>query len=296
MGLNSGVDLSQGVPILLLLLFIAGIGAIQLTEESIPSHAILADRVELVCNYDMEGDKLYSVKWYRNGQEFYRYIPTDTPDTTVFPYPGIDVDEYKSTETRIILRRVDLNTSGMFRCEVSGEAPLFQTATSSNVMIVVDLPDEGPVISGSQPRYHTGDVLTANCSSSRSLPAASLKWYINGEEATKRMLVHYPTISLPQGLYSSVLGIKLKVRDKLFSKSGDLKIKCTAAIDTIYWRSNEESIQGLSERSYNLNVRDNGWNSVSAAIPIRSSSPSVSLFPALLGWAFLSTRLIRSPL
>ena len=35
----------------------------------------------------------------------------------------------------------------------------------------------------------------------------------------------------------------MKVRDKLFSKSGDLKIKCTAAIDTIYWRSNEESIQ-----------------------------------------------------
>ena len=37
--------------------------------------------------------------------------------------------------------------------------------------------------------------------------------------------------------------LRLKVRDKLFSKSGDLKIKCTAAIDTIYWRSNEESIQ-----------------------------------------------------
>ena len=55
--------------------------------------------------------------------------------------------------------------------------------------------------------------------------------------------------------------LRLKVRDKLFSKSDDLKIKCTAAIDTIYWRSNEESIQGLSERSYNLNIRDNGWNS-----------------------------------
>ena len=112
-----------------------------------------------------------------------------------------------------------------------------------------------------------------------------------------------------------ISSLRLKVRDKLFSKSGDLKIKCTAAIDTIYWRSNEESIQGLSERSYNLNIRDNGWNSgvypeksfsspkkengtkfyvsvfsVSAAIPIRSSSPSVSLFPALLGWALLSTR------
>ena len=37
--------------------------AIRLTEDSIPSHAIIGDRVELLCNYDMEGDKLYSVKW-----------------------------------------------------------------------------------------------------------------------------------------------------------------------------------------------------------------------------------------
>lgn len=263
---------SPGIPFHLAGLFLlSGSGAIRLTEESIPSHAIRGDRVELVCNYDMEGDKLYSVKWYRNGQEFYRYIPTDTPDTTVFPYKGIDVDEYKSTETRIILRRVDLNTSGMFRCEVSGEAPLFQTATSSNIMIIVDLPDSGPVISGSQPRYHTGDTLTANCSSAGSLPAATLRWYINGEEAQARSLVQYPPLGDQGGLYTSVLGLKLKVRDKLFSKSGDLKIKCTAAIDTIYWRSNEESIQGLQERAY-LNLRDQGWNSVSAAIPIRSSS------------------------
>ena len=40
----------------------------------------------------MEGDKLYSIKWYRNGNEFYRYIPSDTPDTTVFNGNGINVD------------------------------------------------------------------------------------------------------------------------------------------------------------------------------------------------------------
>ena len=34
-----------------------------------------------------------------------------------------------------------------------------------------------------------------------------------------------------------------KIRSKIFSGSGDLKIKCTAAIDPIYWRSSEESIQ-----------------------------------------------------
>ena len=45
--------------------------------------------------------------------------------------------EYKSTETHIVLRNVDLTTSGKFRCEVSGEAPLFQTATFTNILIVV---------------------------------------------------------------------------------------------------------------------------------------------------------------
>ena len=47
------------------------------------------------------------------------------------------LQEYKSTETRIVLRNVDLTTSGKFRCEVSGEAPLFQTAKNQNFLRVV---------------------------------------------------------------------------------------------------------------------------------------------------------------
>ena len=46
----------------------------------------------LECLYDMEGDALYSVKWYRNGKEFYRHIPSDNPPTAVFSQPGLVVD------------------------------------------------------------------------------------------------------------------------------------------------------------------------------------------------------------
>ena len=46
---------------------------------------------------------------------------------------------------------------------------------------------------------------------------------------------------------------RLEVKDKTFTKTGDIKIKCTATIHTIYWRSNEESIQGKSQQ------RDNGY-------------------------------------
>merc|ERR1712227_1173072 len=230
----------------------------RITEQSIPSNAIRGEDITLECLYDLQGDSLYSVKWYRNGQEFYRHIPTDRPQTVVFRQAGLIVDEYKSTETRIVLRNVDLTTSGKFRCEVSGEAPLFQTATHTNVLIVVDLPDEGPVITGTLPSYNTGDTLSA-----------TLNWYINGQVAPARLLVEYPVSSSKLQLYTSTLGLRLKVEKSLFSATGDLKIKCTATIDPIYWKSNEESIQGFQERSY-----INFWNS--AAVPYSSSTSGIS--------------------
>lgn len=252
------------------LLVVPVTNAIKLTEKLIPSHAIEGEDVVLECLYDLQGDSLYSVKWYRNGQEFYRHIPTDRPQTVVFRQAGLIVDEYKSTETRLVLRNVDLTTSGKFRCEVSGEAPLFQTATFTNVLIVVDLPDDGPVISGTQPMYNEGDTLTANCTSFNSFPAATLNWYINGQVAPHRLLKKYKIITSKKDLTTSRLGLRLKVEKGLFSKSGDLKIKCTATIDPIYWKSNEESIQGFPERSY-----INFWNS--AAVPYSSSSQQISM-------------------
>ena len=40
----------------------------------------------------MEGDTLYSVKWYRNEREFFRYVPNDRPKLQIFPQDGIRVE------------------------------------------------------------------------------------------------------------------------------------------------------------------------------------------------------------
>ena len=73
---------------------------------------------------------------------------------------------------------------------------------------VADLPDDGPIISGSLPRYKTGDIISANCSSRNSLPAATLNWYINGEEATPAMLINYPVLETSRGRLTSILGLR----------------------------------------------------------------------------------------
>ena len=51
--------------------------------------------------------------------------------------------ERRSTETRIVLNRVQLNSEGSYLCEVSGEAPLFQTAKNENYLSVVGEEREG---------------------------------------------------------------------------------------------------------------------------------------------------------
>lgn len=46
----------------------------------------------LRCQYDLENDPLYQVKWYRGAHEFYRYTPKDTPKTRLFPVGNITID------------------------------------------------------------------------------------------------------------------------------------------------------------------------------------------------------------
>jgi hypothetical protein len=103
----------------------------------------------------------------------------------------------------------------------------------------------------------------------RSNPAAKLKWYINGEEADPAILKNHQVIKEQSGLETSILGLTFKVREKHF-KTGDMKLKCTATIATIYWRSNEESVQGVRKQNAFVSESRGTWDS--AAIPIRSSA------------------------
>lgn len=45
---------------------------IHLTEISVPVVADVKDSVNLTCMYRMGGHKLNSVKWYKDGMEFFR--------------------------------------------------------------------------------------------------------------------------------------------------------------------------------------------------------------------------------
>lgn len=61
-------------------------------ELLIPQHVVRGQMVRLECTFDLDSETLYSVKWYKDGNEFYRYVPKDKPPVLVFPLPGVTVD------------------------------------------------------------------------------------------------------------------------------------------------------------------------------------------------------------
>lgn len=66
--------------------------ALRDVRVTIPQAARIMDTVSLQCRYDLEGEPLYTVKWYKGSKEFFRFIPKELPNTQVFPLTGIDVD------------------------------------------------------------------------------------------------------------------------------------------------------------------------------------------------------------
>ncbi|EDW39839.1 GL14264 [Drosophila persimilis] len=200
-----------------------------MTEIKIPKHIMRHEDAALGCKFDLDGESLYSVKWYKDGFEFYRYVPRDMPPGQVFPLPGVDVELQNSTDVVVVLRSVSLQSTGRYRCEVSGEAPSFQTVSGHEDMIVVVTPKHGPQITGGQPRYQIGDMVRVNCTSAASKPVCHLSWLINGMHANRSLLRPYePLIVGREGLEVARLG---------------LEFRCVAKISSVYWQSNEESVE-----------------------------------------------------
>ena len=82
--------------LILCLMFFTGTSlALRLKDIDVPAHRLVGNTARLVCKFDMEGDILYSVKWYKDDLEFYRFVPNDRPKLQVFPQKGIHVDVSK---------------------------------------------------------------------------------------------------------------------------------------------------------------------------------------------------------
>ncbi|XP_018020113.2 hemicentin-2, partial [Hyalella azteca] len=165
-----------------------------LTQLHVPRVALVGTDVRLTCDYDeaVGGSKLYSLKWYKDDTEIYRYVPA-TAHTAVCPpqasLPGVSLDCYGSSDRELVLSSVSAATSGLYRCEVISDHPDFRKEEQSAPLRVVREPVQPPVIRGAQTLYRRLDPVTLNCTATNAEYNPTLTWTLNGRPARPRQLV-----------------------------------------------------------------------------------------------------------
>ena len=58
----------------------------------IPEFIQTGDSADLTCSFNLGGDDLYSVKWYKGRHEFYRFMPNEKPKIKIFPVKGMKIN------------------------------------------------------------------------------------------------------------------------------------------------------------------------------------------------------------
>lgn len=109
-----------------------------ITNLHVPFSA--SHEASLDCKYDLEGDLLYDVKWYKDGQHFFRCQPNG--EVQEFPLDGIKIYPTNfATIGSCPLTLIGLNfkSGGEYLCEVTTEGPVFKEAAKSAKMKILQL-------------------------------------------------------------------------------------------------------------------------------------------------------------
>merc|ERR1712180_470551 len=126
-------------------------GSLTLTSLEFPSHVMLGQSTSLKCSFTREPkQKLDSIKWYKDGQEFYRLHPIDN-QWREFPGAGINIDTNltmlhlgaQSGHHTVALLHTQLDTTGTYRCQITEAQAPFHTEQQDRNLTVIIRPENG---------------------------------------------------------------------------------------------------------------------------------------------------------
>ncbi|KAJ8670777.1 hypothetical protein QAD02_002036 [Eretmocerus hayati] len=219
-------------------------------KMTVPERVRVGDSALLICTYDLENATLYTIKWYLDEAEFYRFVPrnTDVPVTT-FKVRGITVNTMKSNRHEVLLVNVKRNHTGRYKCEVSEDEPRYDTKSKEAFLSVVDVPATVPRIMVDRQHLISGKTFRANCTSGASHLAPNITWRLNGLPPpdppqaiidTRIALVQIASRTALNAVMPNYDEIKhyaqslLTVNTSGLFKNGRIQLKCFAEISPVY--------------------------------------------------------------
>ncbi|XP_067213651.1 uncharacterized protein [Linepithema humile] len=243
---------------------LSGVHGLSNVSIDIPLAVATGTTVNMSCRYDLQSDMLYTVKWYK-GSEFFRYVPKEMPPIAVFGDLGAKVETNQSDANRVVLKDVQPNHTGKYRCEVSGDSPSFNTVMVAGYMHVASLPNGDPQLRIEKTRYAVGDTVRGNCTVPSGNPPANVTWTVNGTPVNSSFTLKIVDKNDNQQ-QMTIAGLDFETMQDNF-RNGILHIVCQANVFHLYQRTadvllKEErprlaSVLGTRESSYIGNAAKN---------------------------------------
>ncbi|ODM93621.1 Cell adhesion molecule 2 [Orchesella cincta] len=225
---------------------------LMLNRVLVPQYKLFGEDALLRCDYDLGRDRLYAVKWYKDNEEFFRFVPRFNPPIYTHPMDGSRLKCFAPTTSASCSAPSPSNQQAF-----SAEAPSFASIMGEGRMTVVYLPKEAPQITGNvREEYEVGDVLDLNCTSSKSFPPAKISWYINDNPVEMPWSVSLrpapsetgPNQEVPSpgsnSLMVSSLRLQLTLTPHHFGRKGTARVRCVARISPLFWQDGDEKIFG----------------------------------------------------
>lgn len=66
-------------------------GKLRLSRVVVPPYKMYQESARLDCPFDLGKDRLYAVKWYKDNEEFFRYVPRYRPPIYIHEVEGTSV-------------------------------------------------------------------------------------------------------------------------------------------------------------------------------------------------------------
>jgi len=167
-------------------LLISGAATVRIRHMEVPDAVRAGAEVALNCDYDLQGQTLLTVKWYKGSHEFYRYHPGNYPDERkYFALPRLFLNKQSCDGDTVVLRDVHADMSGYYTCEVT-TAGLYETVQEKQYLLVVQPPESPPEITGIPAELPLDQWLSIRCHLPWMNVKPKLEFFINGNKAKER--------------------------------------------------------------------------------------------------------------
>ncbi|XP_066970143.1 uncharacterized protein [Macrobrachium rosenbergii] len=237
-----------------------------MTSPSGSKYVLEGSNVTLTCEFDLEGDELYSLPLVAGWQSYISLVkPANSSgsgkeeraaeDIVVFdpisnittrPLAWFPVDGVHATlcskgwGEELCLLEVNPSAGGIYTCEVTTEAPpTFLTANASVSLHVVVPPLEAPIMSSTPGIVSDGEWLSVQCDSPPALPAPNISFFINQKPVVDDLMSGVQVTGSGDERLVVSRSVGFIASEALFIH-GHLVLECRVSIEELTWRTSSD--------------------------------------------------------